>query len=201
MRKRRQEGITQAIAEAAARLIAEGHCQDHRAACRKAAERLGERNTRTWPDARAIEDALRAYQGLFQAHQQPDALQHLREVALHAMTDLAAFEPRLIGPVARGVADRHHRVQLVLRADTPEQVALALTDRHIPWRWDEATLEFSRNRREARPALRFHAGDTGMELIVLDPADRHDPPRDPVDDGPLRGLDLAALSALVNPQR
>lgn len=197
MGARHQAGVTQAIASEAARLIAQGHCQDHNTARRKAAERLGERNRKHWPDAQAIDRALREYQALFQRDSQPAELARLRRLALDAMQDLAGFSPRLIGSVARGVADRHHRVQLLLRADTPEQVALALTDRHIPWRAGEAQLAFSRNRREPRPALLFQAGETTFELIVLDPADRHDPPRDPLDDSPLRGLGAKQLAELL----
>lgn len=199
MGTRRQAGLTRAIASEAARLIAQGHCQDHHAACRKAAERLGERNPRHWPDAGAIDDALREYQALFQRDSQPQELLQLRRLALQAMHDLDGFAPRLIGPVARGVANRHQRIQLLLRADTPEQVALALTDRHIPWRAGETMLDFSRNRRAARPTLSFQAGDSGVELIVLDPADRHDPPRDPLGDGPLKGLSAQDLAQLLGP--
>ena len=197
MASRRDTGLTRAIASEAARLLAEGHCHDSHSACRKAAARLGESNSKRWPDAAAIEAALHEYQSLFQSDSQPVALDRLRRLALDAMRDLADFDPRLVGPVAKGLADRHTPIRLLLRADTPEQVALTLEDRRIPWRSAEVELLFSRNRRIARPAFRFQAGATTLELVVLAPADRHDPPRDPADNSPLRGLSIAQLKDLL----
>jgi hypothetical protein len=193
---RRQSELSRAIAIEAARLLADGHCVDSRSACRKAAERLGERNPRHWPDLASIEAALREHQGLFQADRQPAEQARLRDLALEAMHDLADFRPRLVGAVAKGLADTHSTVRLLLTADTPEQVALALEQRRIPWRSAEVMLQFSRNRRAARPAFRFQAGSTAIELVVLEPGDRDDPPRDPVDNSPLRGLSAAQLEVV-----
>jgi hypothetical protein len=197
MGARREAGLTRAIAVEAARLLADGHCVDTASACRKAAERLGERNPRNWPDAAAIEAALREYQSLFRADRQPAELARLRQLALQAMGDLADFQPRLVGAVAKGLADSHSPIRLLLTADTPEQVALALQERHIPWRSAEVVLTFSRNRREARPAFRFQAGETMVELVVLQPSERSDPPRDPADNAPLKGLSSQDLAALL----
>lgn len=197
MNTRRDTQITHAITLAAVRLLVEGHCDDYRIACRKAAEQLGERNQKRWPSPQAIEQALRDYQQLFRADSQADALQSLRRLALAAMQDFAHLSPRLVGPVARGVADRHSGIRLLMRAETPEDVALLLTNRHIPWHAAEVTLMFSRNRRMARPALRFQAGDTRMELVILPPSDRNDPPLDPADEKPMRGLSAAQLETLL----
>jgi hypothetical protein len=197
MAARRNAGLTRAIASEAARLIAEGVCQDTQAACRKAAAKLGERNPRAWPDNPTIEAALREYQGLFQADAQPAALERLRQLALEAMQDLRQFNPRLVGAVAKGFADSHSAIELLLSADTPEQVVMALEDRRIPWRSSEVMMHFSRNRRLARPAFRFQAGETPVELIVLAPGDRNDPPREPTTDRPLKGLSVEQLKVLL----
>jgi len=197
MGRRREGGLSRAIATEAARLLAEGHCQDSHSACRKAAERLGESNPRHWPDQAAIEAALREYQGLFLADRQPAALARLRRLALQAMHDLAAFRPRLTGAVAKGLADSHSPVRLLLSADTPELVAMALLERRIPYREAEVMLSFGGGRREARPAFRFQAGDTTMELVVLAAGRRHDPPRDSADNSPLPALSAADLEALL----
>lgn len=193
MGTRHRAGLTRTIATEAARLIAEGYCSDPQAACRKAALKLGESNPRAWPDNPAIEAALREYQGLFQADTQPLELQRLQRLALEAMHDLSMFRPRLIGAIAKDIADARSPIQLLLTADTPEQVIMALEDRRIPWRSDEIRLHFSRNRRAARPLLHFQAGDTRVELIILEPADRNDPPREATTDRPLQGLTAAQL--------
>ena len=67
----------------------------------------------------------------------------------------------------------------------------------MPWHSAEVTLHFSGGRRMAQPALRFLAGDVTIELIVLDPKSRSDPPRDPIDGGPLTSLDIERLEALL----
>lgn len=198
MGARHHPGLTGAIANLAARLIAEGQCSDPRVACRKAAEQLGASNPRAWPDTAAIEAAVREYQGLFQADRQPAAQARLQRLARDAMRDLAAFRPRLVGAVAKGIADEHSAIQLLLTADTPEQVIMALEDRRIPWRSTEIMLPFSRNRRQARPGFRFQAGETPVELVVLMPADRNDPPWDPATGKPLKGLSVAQLEDLPN---
>lgn len=198
MARRRDEGLTRAIANEAARLLAEEHCHDSATACRKAAKRLGEHNAKHWPDAETIESALRDYQGLFQSTRQPAALKRLRQLALSAMKDLAEFKPQLVGAVANGVADQHSPIRLLLHAEVPEQVAMALEDKHIPWHSAEVVLLFSRNRRAARPSFHFQAGVTTMELVVLAPADQQNPPRDAAGRGPLRGLSIKQLQATLH---
>ena len=85
----------------------------------------------------------------------------------------------------------------MLFADTPEQVLLSLSDQRIPWQEGEVSLLLAGRQRAARPAFRFMAGEVAIELIVLDPADRSNPPREPFGGAPMRLLDIEEVAALV----
>src|SRR5688572_25916883 len=99
------------LAHEAARLMAESGIRDYHQAKLKAAERLGIHDDASLPRNREIEDALREYQRLFQGDVQA-GLQQRREAALRAMEFFSAFDPRLVGPVLDGTADRHAPVAL-----------------------------------------------------------------------------------------
>ena len=93
------------VAQEAARLLAGGEQVDIDQARRKAAARLGIRDEGELPDATQIREALAERQRLFGAAPAP-ALGLLRDAALQAMAFLAAFDPRLTGPVLAAVLPR-----------------------------------------------------------------------------------------------
>ncbi len=192
--------LSRRIAIEAARLAAEQGDADLAGARRRAARRLGVRDPRAWPDLASIEALLRTEQRLFRAGLQPAALVRLRALAAQAMADLAIFAPRLLGPVLDGTADIHSPIRLHLQAASPEEVIFALTDRHIPWRASEVRLNYSRGRQQPRPCLKFRAGETAIELVILNAADRSDPPVDAQSRRPLSGADLATVQALASAQ-
>jgi hypothetical protein len=197
MARQRPSPVTRQLAVEAARLLADSGLDSPEHAKRKAAQRLGCRDRALWPENTEIEEALREHQRLFLHDRQPNALHRLRTTALEAMRAFAEFRPRLVGAALEGTADIHSGVRLLLVADSAEEVAFALTDQHIPWQSDEATLRFAKGRREARPSFRFRAGDTAVELVVLRQADQSDPPRDASSGQPLATADRTALEALL----
>lgn len=143
----------------------------------------------------SLRAAIRDYRELFRPGQL-DKLRQQRRLALTAMQSLAEFQPRLIGSLLHGEGPLD-RVRLLLLSESPEQVMLHLTDRHIPWRDTEVTLHYSGGRKLARPAVRFLAGETDVELVIIDSSSRSDPPRDPVTGGPLEMLSADQLSVLI----
>jgi hypothetical protein len=147
------------------------------------------------PSREALHAAIHEYRALFRP-QQEQQLEAQRGIAAEAMRTFSRFQPRLIGALVRGDGPLE-KVQLLLTADTPEQVMLALNDQRIPWRESEVVLHYAGGRRAARPALRFMAGDTRVELILLDGSSRSDPPRDPVTGGRLEALSPAQLETLL----
>jgi len=186
------------IAVEAARLISEQGLRDYGVAKRKAAERLGLVAADTaLPKNSDIEEALREYQRLFDAQDQPQRLRHLREVAREALQFFAPFEPRLVGAVLDGSADRHSAVCLHVFSDDVESVLGFLEERSIPVEQQDRPLRLSRDTTREFPALLFKAGTTAIDLTVL-PTDllRH-APLDRNGDKPMRRGTLAMLDNLL----
>jgi hypothetical protein len=194
---RRREEERRRLAQAAARVLLEEGPGDYERARRKAAARLGIGDHRRWPGNAEIQDALREQQRLFRPDQAA-VLQELRRQALQALHTFARFQPRLVGPVLDGSADATSPVTLHLYADTPEEVAHALLERHIPWVQRDRRLRFGGGQQQSRPLFRFQAGDTRVELLVLTPADLASPPLDPVTEQPRRGAGPQQLERLIH---
>lgn len=161
-------------------------------ALRRAAERHGVRLRQGQPGRDTLLAAIHEYRALFRP-ESLDLLQAKRRSALEAMDALAEFSPRLAGPLIEGDGPLD-LVRLLVYADTPETIALALTDRHIPWRPADTTLVHSGGQRKPHPAFRFLAGGNRVEILVLNEADRADPPRDPLSGARLSTLDRRELA-------
>ena len=146
--------LREEIAQAAARMIAEDGA-DYATAKRKAARQLlGDvRVAGEWlPDNEMIEEEVRAYQALFHGEHQPRIVALLRQLAVLAMDDLAAFRPFLVGAVLNGTATEHSDIYIQCFCDSPKDVALHLLNagvdfdtsesRHFAGRGDVETLSF-----------------------------------------------------------
>jgi hypothetical protein len=113
------------IAQAAAKLIAEG-LTDHHAAKLKAARQLGITDSRALPGNREIEDALAQHLALFEGDSQPVALNELRRLALRLMQRLESFSPSLTGAVLAGTANEFSEIELELIGIEPKEFELFL---------------------------------------------------------------------------
>ena len=125
------------IAGAAARLMAEDGIADYGLAKRKAARQLGASTTDGLPSNEEVEEALRAYQSLYQEEEHPERLRQLRQSALDIMDLLRDFEPCLTGAVLDGTAGRHAAIELDLFADSSKDVEIMLLSTQIPYRIDD----------------------------------------------------------------
>jgi hypothetical protein len=74
---------------------------------------------------------------------------------------------------------------------------LDLLNRGIRWRERQESRRFADGSRGFLPVLSFLAGDTALELLVLPRSARSNPPLDPLDERPERGLDTAGVSRLL----
>lgn len=128
------------VAAAAARLVVE-HGMEYGAAKRKAARDLGRRGGRAGalPGNEEVEDEVRAYIALFEAHTQPAELRALREVALLWMQRLSAFRPHLGGAVWRGTATRRSIVHLDLYCDDPKSAEITIINAGVDY--DSGSIE------------------------------------------------------------
>jgi len=125
-------GLRSEVVQAAARLIAEEGA-DYSLAKRKAARQLGLPESFPLPSNLEVEDALRAYQSLYQEAEQPEILAALRRAAVELMHLLAPFSPWLTGSVLAGTAGSHSRIDLLLFPDSAKELEIFLLDRGIPF--------------------------------------------------------------------
>jgi len=196
MRAKNKTRIRLQIAAEAARMIASNEATSIDRARYKAAIKLGYTDRHLWPDTAGIESAVREYQQLFLSHRQPEALEKSRKLAISAMQAFAQFHPRLTGAVLEGFADENSRVEILLTAETPEDVLFALGDQHIPWREEDIWLTFPDKQRHCRPCYHFVAEDIGVALIILRPEDKSSPPIDAETGKPLAAANLAQVISL-----
>ena len=194
--QRERQRLRHLIATEAVRLLSEGGLASVDAARRKAAQRYGCVDQRQWPEPGEVAAAWAERQRLF-VPSGADHLQRLRRVARDVMTLFADLDPELAEGVATGIADAHTPVTVRVYADAPEPVVFRLLDRRIPWQESERRLLFGGGRRAVRPAFRLRAEGAEVEILVLRPADRADPPRDPATGRPAPAIGLADLLALL----
>jgi hypothetical protein len=194
----RGEELRRAIAQEAARIMAEHGIEDYLLAKRKAAERIGVTDTAALPRNTEIEAALVEYQRLFAADTHSRTLAEQRRAALEAMRLLQDFEPRLVGPVLAGTATQHADVDLHVFADHAEAVAFKLMDRGIPHEMLERRVKMYVDRSVNFPAVRFTAGDQVIDATVFPVDGIRQAPFSPVDGRPMRRAAMAELEALLD---
>jgi len=185
------------VALEAARLMSEHGIRDFAQAKRKAAERLGAIDEGSLPKNSEIEEALREHQRLFQADEHPLRLRELRTAAREAMQFFVGFEPRLVGPVLEGTADRHSAVCLHLFSDTPEEVMLLLDDQGIAYTESQRRLRMSRTLQMEFPVLQVARDGTTFDLTIFPRDAIRQAPLDRVDEQPMQRAALAALEELL----
>jgi len=185
------------IAVEAARLISEDGIRDYHAAKRKAAARLGIQVDTALPKNAEIEDALREYQRLFDADDQPRRLRDLRESAREALRFFEHFEPRLVGAVLDGSADRHSSVCLHVFSENAENVAGFLDERGVPYEQQSRPLRLTREMQREFPAFVFSAGGVPVDVTVLPEELLRQAPLDRSGEKPMRRASLATLEQLL----
>jgi len=143
----------QAIAAAAARMMAEDGINDYGYAKRKAARNLGYGDGIALPTNEEVQAELRAYQSLYQDEEVKERLREMRIAALDVMAFLEDFRPYLTGSVLDGTAGRASNIDIDLFADSAKDVEISLLSRNIDYRSSEP---------------RRHGPDTPETLLHLD---------------------------------
>lgn len=177
--QRRQ--MRELIAQAAARMIAEDGIQDYALAKRKAARQMGAADSHSLPNNSEIQQALRAYQDLYQKDEQPQRLRRLRQEALAVMQLLEQFNPHLTGSVLAGTATRHSDINLQLFADSAKEVELFLLNRNMPYETGEKRLKLGEEAIQA-PTFTLNGDIAEIKISVLGTDDLRKTARSP-DDG------------------
>lgn len=163
--------IRAALCDAAARLIAEDGVTDYALAKRKAVRLLNLPEGTPLPTDDELDDALRAWQAVFQDDEQRERLAHLRQKAVELMQILQDFRPYLTGSVLDGTAGRFAEIDLQLFADSAKEVEIFLLNRGIPY-----THETPRNDR-AEAVLVVDCDDAVANLVVYPPLDERIAPK------------------------
>jgi hypothetical protein len=192
----RSDHLRSAVAQEAARLMAEHGIQDYLVAKRKAAERYGVVDGSFLPKNVEIEAALAAHQRLFSGDRHTSSLQQQRRIALQAMQLLAKFEPRLVGAVLNGTATEFADIQLHVFSDTPETVYLHLMERRYDYEVFERKLRMNPERQISVPSVRFGMGPEIVEAFVFPTDGIRQAPISPVDGKPMRRAGVGELEQL-----
>ena len=193
------DNLRRALAQEAARIMAEHGIRDFLLAKRKAAERLGvDERSAVLPKNVEIETALAEYQRLFGGESHVESLYSKRLAALHAMRHLREFEPRLVGSVLSGTATEHSDIQLHLFADYAESVAIKLMDKGIPHEVTEKRVKMNSERVLACPGVRFEIDDQAVEATVFPTDGIRQAPVSPVDGKPMRRATTFEVEALLH---
>jgi hypothetical protein len=193
----RADQLRGAIAQEAARLMAEHGIQDFLTAKRKAAERYGVLDGSALPKNTEIEAALQSHQRLFGGPRHASSLQALRGVAVDAMRLLERFEPRLVGAVLHGTATEHSDVHLHVFADSTETVVLHLLDRRYTHEVFERKLKMDQDRLVLVPSVRFEIGTAMIETFVFSVDGIRQAPLSPVDGKPMRRAGISEAQQLL----
>ena len=193
----RTDHLRSAIAQEAARLMAEHGIQDFLTAKRKAAERYGVVDGALLPRNTEIEAALVAHQRLFGGESHEQSLQEQRRTALKAMRLLEKFQPRLVGAVLTGSATKFADIQLHVFSDTAEAVYIHLMEQRFDYEVLERRVRMSPGVQVAVPTVRFELGNEIIEAFVFPRDGIRQAPGSPVDGRPMRRADLREVAELA----
>ncbi|GAC1301652.1 MAG: hypothetical protein NVSMB10_01470 [Steroidobacteraceae bacterium] len=194
----RAEDLRRALAQEAARIMAEHGIEDFLQAKRKAAVRLGVDDVAVLPKNVEIEAALRAHQRLFAGTSHQHMLREQRLAALDTMRRLNEFQPRLVGSVLTGIATQYSDINLHLFADRSESVAIRLFDLGVQHEIYERRVKMDAERTMNYPALRFAANGRTVDATVFPIDGIRQSPYSPVDGRPMRRADWREVAELVD---
>ena len=193
----RAEDLRRALAQEAARIMAEHGIEDFLQAKRKAADRLGVHDVPVLPKNIEIESALREHQRLFGRDSHDHTLKEQRRIALDTMRMLDEFQPRLVGSVLNGTATNYSDINLHLFADRSESVVIKLLDIGIPHEFYERRVKMDAERILTCPALRFDAKGRTVDATVFPIDGIRQSPYSPVDGRPMKRADAREVLELV----
>jgi hypothetical protein len=196
-RKASSPQLRQQIATVCARLMVQEGVKDFQMAKKKATTELGvSHNKSHLPSNAEIEAEIMLYLRLFQADNQPQHLQHLRETALKAMRLFKTFQPRLVGSVLTGTATQYSDISLHLFSHTPEDIDMFLMQQGIPYQLSDKRFRIEQQL-VSFPCYQFMAGDEQVSLVIFDIDDIRWSPPSPVDGKPMQRADIKAVEKLI----
>lgn len=189
------------LAQEAAQILLQNGSRDYYAAKQKAALHLGAADTRNMPSNIEIESALQEHQRIFRADSQPTELRRLRQSALQAMQFFKDFNPRLVGSVLRGTADKYSIVSLHVFASAVEDLDLFLLQYNIPFEVGEKRVRFQLEQMQSLPAYRFVADEVPVEMVIFLENGPRQPPLSPLNSKPMQRANIRTLEKLLQEEQ
>ncbi|HEY3486655.1 MAG TPA: hypothetical protein VGL10_01185 [Gammaproteobacteria bacterium] len=197
MKAKPMNRMRELIAQEAARIMSEEMLHDFRLAKQKACDRLGYDGRSGLPGNDEIQAALQQYINLFKSNTQPGLLREMRQAAVEAMEFLQSFQPRLVGAVLKGTADRHSAINLHVFADPAERVLQFLLDKNIPYDLGSRRFIYRNDRQEEITLCQFEAGGQQFELSLFPLIGLREPPSSAVDGKPIARASIQDVRALI----
>lgn len=187
----------QMLAQETARIIVNHGIRDYRRAKIKAAEKLGMSDHGALPGNAEIELAVSEHLQLFGGESHADFLVVMREAGLSAMELLSTFDPRLVGPVLTGTADKNSPVNLHVFSDSAELVMVYLSDLGVSYRLYERRLKTRRDQIDTFAGFAFVHDDVAIEATLFPIDGIRQAPISPVDGKPMKRADMKAVRELI----
>jgi len=195
---RRIRQIRLEIATEAARIIATEGQHNYHAAKKKAAERVGTSERLALPSNSEVEEALRRYQGLYGGAAHVENLERLRGIAVDAMYYLEKYNPRLVGPVLEGTANKHSRVTLHVFSDSVESVILHFLENGTSFSQEQRQIRWHSGGHRTVPLIVFELRESMIELMIFDEVHLRQAPPSPIDGKPQRRATLTDAECLLS---
>ena len=185
------------VAQEAARIIVDHGIRDYRLAKQKAADRLGIAGRGSLPGNSEIEAAVAEHLQIFGRESHADHLRLMRMAALSAMDLLSTYAPRLVGPVLAGTADENSAVNLHVFADSPESIAMELSEIGVNYKPYERRLKSRRNRVETYAGFEFHHSNSTIQVTVFPIDGIRQAPMSPIDGKPMNRAASQSVQLLL----
>ena len=183
------------VAQQAARLIADHGIRDYQLAKRKAAEQLGLDPKNSMPRNDEIEEALRAYQQLFDAENTEARLETLRGAAIDCMQLFTDYDPLLTGRIVQGTATAHTPITIHIFSENPRVIATLLMDLDIEFDASEKRLRINSEIQNDFPCFLFNFKQHKVELLVLPHQLQRQAPLSKENARPMKRLNITHLIA------
>ncbi len=206
MARENSDHIRQMIAQQAARMMAEDGINDFAYAKKKAGRQLGISESSVLPSNAEIEEEIRLYHNIYNADEQPQELEKLRQAALITMQLFAKFNPHLTGGVLDGTAGKFSQTNIHLFADSAKDVEMFLLNQQIPFESSEKSFRISdkpsKDKKEkVRKTVPVFTLETELglqKLSVFDVDDMRVAVKRTVDGSNAERADINDLQALLN---
>jgi len=165
--KENRESLRRKIAREAALLLYSGQEKEYRQAKIRAAENLG---VKILPSNREIAEELDRLAQELEGEEREKRLIEMRETALQIMKILKVFNPRLIGSVWRGTANKNSDIDIIIFHDKPKEITTTLKNAGLFVRYAE--WQTTEKRGEEKTSFHIFLEYSGYEIeIVVKPSE------------------------------